>query len=334
MAVLSVAMPVMASPDDMSGFKSYLEQSRTNPFVINLENATLIEVVIAGANARTKFHPKYRENVGGLLHNLRLMEEQFKVTLYPIQVTDIFYGYFIQFCRQRGLKDTTIGVMCARLRALLSWAAKYKAPVSPTYTEYVIPKTVPHEIALSADDVSRVTYFDVDLYYKGRRKDYRETMTRVRDMFVLSVCLYQRHSDMVRIGPSNFERNKFTITQQKTGIVATVDIDRFSIEPKTAYKILDRYGFTAPYTASIGNYNWHLHDLMRDVGFTDTVRVDGFVDGVMTSTEVPRFELITSHTARRTAITVGVDRGLNVHDLRKCSGHTDLKNFDRYIRDE
>jgi len=54
----------------------------------------------------------------------------------------------------------------------------------------------------------------------------------------------------------------------------------------------------------------------------------------MTSTEVPRFELITSHTARRTAITVGVDRGLNVHDLRKCSGHTDLKNFDRYIRDE
>ena len=323
MAVLSVAMPVMASPDDMSGFKSYLEQSRTNPFVINLENATLIEVVIAGANARTKFHPKYRENIGGLLHNLRLMEEQFKVTLYPIQVTDIFYGYFIQFCRQRGLKDTSIGVMCARLRALLSWAAKYKAPVSPTYTEYVIPKTVPHEIALSADDVSRVTYFD-----------YRDAMSRVRDMFVLSVCLYQRHSDMVRIGPSNFERNKFTITQQKTGIVATVDIDRFSIEPKTAYKILDRYGFTAPYTATIGNYNRRLHDLMRDVGFTDTVRVDGFVDGVMTSTEVPRFELITSHTARRTAITVGVDRGLNVHDLRKCSGHADLKNFDRYIRDD
>ena len=76
MALLSIAMPVVASPDGLSGFKSYLEQSRSNPFVINLENATLVEVVLAGANAKTKFHPKYRENVGGLLYNLRLMETQ------------------------------------------------------------------------------------------------------------------------------------------------------------------------------------------------------------------------------------------------------------------
>jgi hypothetical protein len=334
MAALSLARPEVATPDALSGFKIYLEQSKHNPFVINLENATLVEVVIAGANARSKFHPKYRENIGGLLHNLRTMEEHFNVVLYPIQVTDIFYGYFIQFCRQRGLKDTTIGVMCAQLRSLLSWAAKYKAPVSPSYTEYVIPKSVPHEIALSADDVSRITYFDVDRFYKDRRKDYRETMHRVRDMFVLSCNLYQRHSDMVRIAPSNFDRNKFTISQQKTGVVATVDIDRFSMEPKTTYKILDEYGFTAPYTATIGNYNWHLHDLMRDIGFTETVRVDGFVDGVMTTEEVPKWEMITSHTARRTAITVGVDRGLNIHELRKCSGHTNLNNFDKYIRDE
>jgi hypothetical protein len=44
--------------------------------------------------------------------------------------------------------------------------------------------------------------------------------------------------------------------------------------------------------------------------------------------------MISSHTARRTAITVGVVRGFNLHSLKKCSGHTDLKNFDRYVRDE
>jgi len=327
---------VVAQPVDnnLSGFKNYLDASLHNPFVIDLRDASLIEVILAAAKARTKFHPHYRENIRGLLYNLRAMEDRFSATIFPVQVTDIFYGYFIQFCRQRGLKDTTISVMCAQLRSILSWGAKYNARVSPTYTEYCIPKVNNTEIALSADDVSRITYFDVDRYYQGRRKDYRKTMRRVRDMFVLSCNLFQRHSDMVRITPSNFDRNKFSISQQKTGVLAVVDIDRYCIEPKTTYKILDEYGFTAPYTASIGNYNGHLHDLMRDVGFTETVRVEGFEDGVMTSTDVPKWEMITSHTARRTAITVGVDRGMNVHELRKCSGHSCLANFDRYIRDE
>jgi len=336
MPALALAVPFMAqpNPDGMSGFKNYLEQSKRNPFVINLEDATLVEVILAAAKARTKFHPNYTENIRGLLYNLRMMQDQFEATVYPIQVTDIFYGYFIQFCRKRGLKDTTISVMCAQLRSILSWAAKYNAPVSPTYTEYCIPKVNNTEIALSADDVSRITYFDVDLFYKDRRKDYRATMKRVRDMFVLSCNLFQRHSDMVRITPSNFERNKFSISQQKTGVLAVVDMDRYCIEPKTTYKILDEYGFTAPYTASIGNYNWHLHDLMKDIGFTETVRVEGFEDGVMTSEDVPKWKMISSHTARRTSITVGVDRGMNVHELRRCSGHSCLANFDRYIRDE
>jgi integrase len=44
--------------------------------------------------------------------------------------------------------------------------------------------------------------------------------------------------------------------------------------------------------------------------------------------------MISSHTARRTAITVNVRRGHNVHDLKRCSGHTDLRIFDNYVKDE
>ena len=337
MSALSFAVPLVAQKDrdeKMSGFVNYLKQSKRDPFVLNLEGANLVQVILAGANARSKFHPRYRDNIGGLLHNIQALEQEYQTTLYPVQVTDIFYGYFLDYCRSRGLKDSTISVMFAQLRSLLSWAAKYNATVSPTYTDYSIPKVNVQEIALSADDVSRITYFDIDLFYRGHRRDFRRTMRAVRDMFVLSCNLFQRHSDMVRIAPANFDRNKFTIAQQKTGVVAVVDIDKYAIEPKTTYKILDEYGFTAPYTASIGNYNWHLHDLMRDIGFTETVRVENYENGIMTSTDIPRWEMITSHTARRTAITIGVDRGFNIHDLRKCSGHTNLNNFDRYIRDE
>ena len=317
------------------GFREYLERSLRDPFTIDLSGRTLREVIGACIRAKTKMHPNYGKQVGCLVHNLRTLEEQYRMDLYPVQITDIFWGYFIDFCGRRGLRQSSILVMCNQLRSVLNWAVKYNAKVSPTYGDFKMRKPRGNEIALTADEVSRVSYFDVDGFYRGRRSDYRETMRRVRDMFVLSCNLYQRHSDMVRIGPECFERNIFRITQQKTGSVAVVDIDKYAVEPKTTYRILDAYGCLAPYPADIGNYNGHLHELMKDIGFTETVRIEERgVDGRLVSENIPKWKLISSHTARRTAITIGVIRGRNVHELRRCSGHSDLRVFDNYVRDD
>jgi len=332
MSALSCAAP---SPKGrMADFKNYLENSLRNPFILDLKDCSLTEVILACIKAKSKRHPNYGRYMGALLYNLRELESEYHVTLQPVQVTDIFWGYFISFCQSRGLRNSSIGTMMHRLKAVLSWASKYNASVSPTFGEVTAPKSNSKEIALSADDVSRIAYFDIDRFYSKRRSDFRRTMKRVRDHFVLSCNLFQRFSDMVRLSPECFERNMFRITQQKTGAVAVVNIDKYSIDAKTTYRILEQYGYKAPWTASIGNYNWYLHELMRDIGFTEPVRVEDRVDGKLVVKNIPRWKLISSHCARRTAITIGVLRGHNIHSLKRCSGHTNLKCFDAYIRDE
>lgn len=74
--------------------------------------------------------------------------------------------------------------------------------------------------------------------------------------------------------------------------------------------------------------------LMRDIGFTEEVRIEERHEGRMTATSVPKWKLISSHTARRTAITIAVLRGHNVHAIKRCSGHSDLRSFEQYVRDE
>lgn len=323
------AEPVAVAED----FRTYLEKSLRDPFTINLKDLSLMDVIRACKKAKSRLHKNYGKSISCLVHNLTLLEEEYRVTLMPVQVTDVFWGYFIAFCQGRGLKCSTIETMCNQLRAILNWAVKYNATVSPTYGDFKVPGSQSHEIALTADEVSRITYFDIDLFYEDRRKDFRENMHRVRDMFVLSCNLFQRHSDMVRIGPSCFERNIFRITQQKTGNISVVDIDKYAINAKTTYRILEKYGYEAPYKADIGNYNFYLHQLMKDVGLNELVRVEERRDGELVVENVPKWKLISSHTARRTAITVNVRRGKNVHDLKRCSGHTDLRIFDNYIRD-
>ena len=315
-------------------FRAYLEHSLRDPFTLNLHDCTLMEVVRICVKSKLKMHPKYADNVSSLIYNLKELESQFHVTLQPRQITDVFWGYFISFCQGRGMRSSSISTMCNQLRSILNWAVKYNADVSPTYGDVCFPKVSNQKIALSPDEVSRIAHFDIDLFYAKRRKDFRETMRRIRDMFVLSCNLFQRHSDMVRIDPTCFERNIFSITQQKTGQRAIVNIDQFAIDAKTTYKILEEYGYRAPYTGSIGNYNYHLRLLMKDIGFDETIRIEDRIGGKLVSNMIPKWHLISSHTARRTAITINVLRGHNLHAVKRCSGHADLRTFDSYIRDE
>ncbi len=315
-------------------FKTYLTESLFKQQIINLENASLMEIIEKCASIKSRLHKKYKDSLGCLIFNLNIIERDFGVTLQSVQITDIFWEYFISFCQSRNLKLSTIETMCNQLRSILNWAVKYNAKVSPTYGEFRIPKAANQEISLSADEISRITYFDIDRFYANRRSDFRTTMHRVRDMFVLSCNLFQRYSDMVRIEPTCFDRNIFRITQQKTGTLAQVNIDRYSINSKVTYKILEKYDYYAPYKASIGNYNYYLHQLMRDIGLDDLVQVTDRRDDKLIVKNVPKWKLITSHTSRRSAITINVIRGKNIHALRRCSGHCDLRIFDRYVRDD
>lgn len=329
------AIAITTKPMEVTeDFRTYLEKSLRDPFTINLKDRTLMEVIRAAVKAKSRLHPNYGSGIAGLVYNLGLLEEQFRVTLMPVQVTDVFWGYFVPFCQGRGLKASTISTMCQQLRSILNWTVKYNAAVSPTYADFAVPRARNQEVALTADEVSRIAYFDIDRFYAGKRKDFRETMKRVRDMFVLSCNLFQRHSDMVRISPECFERSTFRITQQKTGNVAVVNIDKYAIDPKTTYRILEEYGYEAPYKATISDYNFRLHRLMRDVGLDDPIRIEERRNGRMVVENVPKWKLISSHTARRTAITVNVLRGHNIHGIKRCSGHTDLRVFDNYIRDD
>ena len=329
------AIAITTKPKEVSeDFRTYLEKSLRDPFTINLRDRTLMEVIRAAIKAKTRMHPNYGKSLSCLVYNLEMLERDYRVTLMPVQVTDVFWSYFISFCQGRGLKGSTIQTMCDQLRSVLNWAVRYNATVSPTYSDYKVPRASNQEVALTADEVSRVAYFDVDRFYADKRKDYVENMRRVRDMFVLSCNLGQRHSDLVRIEPSCFERNIFSIVQQKTGNRAVVDIDQYAIDAKTTYRILKRYGYLAPYPANISNYNARIHRLLRDVGLDDTVRIEERVNGKLAVETVPKWKLCSSHTGRRTFATINVLRGANIHDLKRATGHHDLRSLEGYVRDE
>ena len=301
----------------------------TSSFDLNLSEASIIEIIDVFVDFKRKSNPAYRSlNLRGVIVRV---QEAFKCTLMPVQVTDVFYASFIQWLHERGLKYSTIRSYCDQLRCLLFWAAKHGCKLSPTFDSYSIPQYFVSKLALTQDEISHIAHYDV-CRLPGRPQTIK-TLERVRDTFVLCCNLGQRYSDIIRICPDNFNRNIYKTIQKKTGSKAIVDIDKYAIIPGHTYRVLEKYGYQSPYRSTASNFDRYLHKLLKIIGdeFDPVVTQEIKVNGVMTRESHKKWELCTSHTGRRSFISINVMRCPTEAEVRKCSGHSSARSFERYI---
>lgn len=312
-----------------SGFMSYLSQSKGSFFTLDLSNATLMEVIDQLIRMKSKMSPNYAKSFSTLCLHIKGIEKQFSCTLMPHQVTDIFWHNFIPYLIGKGLALSSIKKVCSQLRTALDWGARHRARISPTFDLIKIPPYCRQQIALTPDEVSHIYHFDISTI--KRRPQHLRKLEQVRDMFVLSCNLGQRFSDMVRIDRSCFDRNIFTILQQKTGTYARVDIERMCIDRNTTYAILEKYDYRSPLTSDISCYDKYLKELLQYIGFTELIKRETKINGHIEVKYEEKWRLISSHTSRRTFATVNILRGLKTSDIRRATGHKSESAFEKYI---
>lgn len=310
-------------------FGAYLSNSLERMFVLDLSKSTLFEVLDELVKLKSKMQPRYGKQLSCLLHNLGEIQEQYGCILMPYQITDVFWYNFVPYLINKGLALSSIKTVCSQLRSALDWAARHQALIAPTFDLIKLPSYCHQQIALTPDEVSHIYHFDISTI--SRRKQYLKHMGIVRDMFILSCNLGQRFSDMIRIERTCFDRNIFTILQQKTGNYARVDIERMSIDRNTTYAILEKYNYHAPLTTDISAYDRYIKQLLQYVGLNEQIKRETRVNGHIEVSFSPKWKLVGSHTARRTFATINVMRGYRESEIRRATGHKSESSFEKYI---
>lgn len=326
------------NPLSMNYSDSQFRDFLSNPFqnlIIDLSNATLLEVIESLTTVKNKLSPCYAKHFSSLIYHLNGIQNEFQCVLMPYHITDVFWCNFIPYLLSKGLSLATIKTSCSQLKTAIGWAAKHNAKVSGSYDILKIPPYCHQQIALTMDEVSHIYHFDV--YTIPRNNQYRRHIERVKDMFVLSCNLGQRFSDMVRIDKTCFDRNIFTILQQKTGTHVRVDIERMALDRNTTYKILEKYNYYPPLKqrskSDISSYDRYIKQLLQYIGkeFEVLVKRETKINGHVKVDYYPKWKLITSHTGRRTFITNNVMRGYNAFEIMRASGHKTYTSFEKYL---
>lgn len=144
-----------------------------------------------------------------------------------------------------------------------------------------------------------------------------------RDLFVFCCCTGMRYSDSQNFKDYWVDNGLISFNQIKTGGEAITPL------VNAAHRILVKYGGTTPKLSNV-NYNLYVKDLLSHLKINRAVEV--YDAQSHSRTLVPFCEQVTTHTARKTFVTLALERGIPVQDVMLMSGHHDFRAMRPYIK--
>ena len=159
-------------------------------------------------------------------------------------------------------------------------------------------------------------------------------LDRARDLFLVGCWTGLRFSDFSQIRPENItekEDGKYiTIETQKTGELVEVPLHDTVLEIMEKYQ--NRYANSLPPSLRNQPLNRYLKDIGKAVGFDSPETIIYTKGGIRVTQQLPKHELITTHTARRSFATNQFLLGIPSITIMAMTGHRTEKSFMKYIK--
>jgi integrase len=144
-------------------------------------------------------------------------------------------------------------------------------------------------------------------------------------MFLLLCWTGCRFSDLSKIHKDNIKDNRIEIKQQKTDTKVIIPI-----LPATR-EILEKYNYE-PFKISNQKFNEFIKTACKVAGFDEEIKISRIVKGENKEFVSKKYELVTSHTGRRSFCTNMYEKGLDTTMIMSVSGHKSLDIFLHYIK--
>lgn len=158
----------------------------------------------------------------------------------------------------------------------------------------------------------------------------------MRDIFVFGCHTSLRHSDISSLKPENIKTTQVD-GREVTYIDLIAHKTRGEVQAplrKKALAILNKYKDKKRITCFPTISNQKFNDYIKEVGklaeINSLVEVVRFVGGKRQTDRIPKYQLIASHTARRTFVTHFFEKGGSVAACMVYTGHKNYKELETY----
>ncbi len=243
-----------------------------------------------------------------------------------------FYNSFSNYLYAQGCFDNYVGAQFKIIRTFFNYLKSEKGILTADIHKifYIRTENIPI-IVLSPDQ----------LQFLINDKDFEKSLPvylqNTKDIFVFGCTVGLRFSDLMKLNKKNLEPIDNSLHLRVRSIKTSTDTNIKL--PDYAITIIKKYKKLRYLLPKLSNnrLNLNLKELCQKAGWTKEIgkmrERRGIFKSINIGGKIVRFcDLISSHTMRRTAITIMLSLGMPEIMVRKISGHTAFsKDFYRYV---
>lgn len=227
-----------------------------------------------------------------------------------------YFNKYIAYLSGQNFSANYIGAHMKNFKKFVRWAADGGHTIN---TEILKIKTI-------KEDVDAVYLTAGELQSIFEMRSLPAYLENARDLFLIGCYTGQRFSDFNRLKLDQFKDNFIYFTQAKTGARVVIPIH------ENMTKIIMRNGGGLPRSLSNQKLNKHIKEVCRAAGLLQIVSTTRTEGGRRVERKKYKFELVGTHTARRSFATNAYLQGLPVTAIMKLTGHKSEKEFYKYLK--
>jgi site-specific recombinase XerD len=231
-------------------------------------------------------------------------------------VTAKFYRDFVSFLQKKQFAANTIGKHVKQLKTILHFAKKKNLYSYDFGDEFTVLKEETDAIYLNESELQQLKEADLT---KSPHLD------RVRDCFLLLAWTGCRFSDLDKISADTND-GYLHFRQKKTNAKVVIPM-----HPVVA-KILSKYNGNLPQSISNQKFNIYLKEVARIAGINRRVDITRAVGSERETKIYEAWDLISSHTGRRSFASNMYRRGVPSITIMAITGHRTETSFLKYIK--
>lgn len=250
---------------------------------------------------------------------LQDFQDKLKIKLTLGNFDEKTYNKFLKYCiEEKDHSANTVHRNVGLLKTFLYWALNKKYTYNNSFINFKKPpKFRTDEVALNYQQVETIYQYD---FSKNKR------LERVRDLFIFGCVTGMRFGNYNSISKQDIQGDFIRVIDLKSK-TKNLAIPLNSI----SRAILEKYEFELP-NISNQKMNEFIKEVFKEMKFTEDIKKTMKYGDELVDVKPEFWERISSHTARRSFITIMKNNKVPDKVIMSYTGHTSLEVFNNYYR--
>lgn len=219
----------------------------------------------------------------------------------------------------RPLAKGTIGKQLKNLKVLMRFCREHELIQENRLTKVTPPTETSDSVALSEEELDKIEALELPLDCKH---------DEIRDLFLVGCETGLRYSDLERLRASHIDNDTRLISIRTKKSNKTVKIP---LSERVKRIISKRHGHFPKAYNSV-TFNVEIKKICKQAGLDQMIVKSMTIGNCAVEKEQPKYQMVASHTCRRTFCTIQFKNGMPSILIRKISGHAKEADFLRYIK--